>query len=57
MKSEMRQLHIRDTFDPQHRRELSAKVKAEVIESHMFLKINRYGNIKGRSVSGGNKKI
>ena len=56
MKSEMKQLHLRDTFDPQHRHELSAKEKAEVLELHMFLKLKRDGKIKGRAVAGGNKQ-
>ena len=50
MKSEMKQLHLRDTFEPRHGHELSAKEKAEV------LKLNRYGNIKGREVADGNKQ-
>ena len=56
MKSEMKQLHIRDTFEPQHCHELSAKGKSEVLESHMFLKLKRYGNIKIRAVAGGKKQ-
>ena len=51
MKSEMRQIHLRDTFEPQFRHEMSANEKAEVIESHMFLKLNRDGTIKGRAVA------
>ena len=57
VKSEMKQLHLRDTFDPQYRHELSTKEEPEVLESHMFLKLKRDGNIKGRSVAGGNKQI
>ena len=53
----MRQLCIRDTFDPQHRHELSAKEKSEVLDSHMFLKLNRDGKIKGQAVAGRNKQI
>ena len=56
MKSEMRQLHVRDTFEPRHRHELSAKEKAEVLESHMFLKLKRDGKIKGWAVAGGKKQ-
>ena len=52
----MRQLHLRDTFEPQHRHEIPSKEKAEVLESHMFLKLKRGGKIKGRSVAGGNKQ-
>ena len=56
MKSYMRQLHRCDTFEPRHRHELSAKEKAEVIESHMFLKLRIYGNIKVQAVTGVNKQ-
>ena len=56
VKSEMRQLHIREKFEPRHRHELSAKEKVEVLESHMFLKLNRDCKIKERSVAGGNKQ-
>ena len=55
-KSDKRQLHPRDTFEPQHRHELSAKEKYEVLESNMFLKLKRDGKIKVRAVAGGNKQ-
>ena len=55
IKSEMIQLHLCDTFDPRHRHELLAKEKVEVLESHMFLKLDRDGKIKGRAVADGNK--
>ena len=56
MKSEMRQIHLRDTFEPRHRHELSAKGKAEVLESYMFLKLKRDSNSKGKEVTGVNKQ-
>ena len=56
MKSEMRQLHLRETFEPRHRHKLPAKEKVEVLESHMFLKLKRDGKIKGRAVAGGKKQ-
>ena len=56
MKSEMRQLHLRDIFGTRHCHELSAKERAEFLQSHMFIKLKRYVNIKGRAVDGGNKK-
>ena len=56
MKSEMIQLHLRDTFEPRHRHELSAREKSEVLESHIFLRLKRDGKIKGQEVSGGNKQ-
>ena len=56
MKLEMRQLHLRDTFEPRHRNELSTKEKSEVLESHKFLKIKIDGTIKGRAVTGKKNK-
>ena len=38
MKSDMRQIRLRDTFEPSHRHELSAKEKAEVLEGVMAQK-------------------
>ena len=56
MNSYMKQLHLRDTFDPRHRHEQSAKGKSEVLESHIFLKLDRDCKIKGRAVISGNKQ-
>jgi hypothetical protein len=49
--SEMKQLHLRDTFKPVHWRDLSKLEKLSVLESHMFLKEKRDGKIKGRPVT------
>ena len=54
--SEMKQLHMRDTFKPMHYRELNEAQKKSVLESHMFLKEKRDGKVKGRTVAGGNKQ-
>ena len=54
--SEMKQLHMRDTFEPVHWSELGEEEKKTVLESHMFLKLKRDGKIKGRTVAGGNKQ-
>jgi hypothetical protein len=54
--SEMKQLHFRDTFNPMRWNELTHAQKASVLESHMFLKEKRTGEIKGRTVAGGNKQ-
>lgn len=54
--SEMKQLHMRDTFKPMHWKELTHTQKQTVLESHMFLKEKRDGKIKGRTVAGGNKQ-
>ena len=53
---EMQQLHFRDTFKPMHWNELSHTQKQSILESHMFLKEKRTGEIKGRTVAGGNKQ-
>jgi Reverse transcriptase (RNA-dependent DNA polymerase) len=54
--AEMKQLHLRDTFRPKRWSELSDESKNNVLESHMFLKEKRNGEIKGRTVAGGNKQ-
>ena len=56
VKSEMKQLHMRNTFKPKHRHELTEIQRQMVLESHMFLKEKRDGKIKGRTVAGGNKQ-
>ena len=52
----MKQLHFIDTFDQNHYNKLTEYQKKDILESHMFLKENRYGTIKCVTVSGGNKK-
>jgi hypothetical protein len=54
--SKMKQLHFRNTFKPKHWRELSQVQRQTVLESHTFLNQERDGNIKGRTVAGGNKQ-
>jgi hypothetical protein len=54
--SEMKQLYLRKTFKPKHWRELSKARRQTVMESHMFLKLKRDGNIKGRTAAGENKQ-
>jgi len=54
--SEMKQLHLRNTFKPRHWRDLTELQRKMVLESHMFLKEKRDGKIKGRTVAGGNKQ-
>jgi hypothetical protein len=54
--SEMKQLHFRDTFNPMRWNELTHAQKQSVLESHLFLKEKRTGEIKGRTVAGGNKQ-
>ena len=54
--SEMKQLHLWNTFKPKHWSELTQIQHQTVLESHMFLKEKRDGKIKGRTVAGGNKQ-
>ena len=54
--SEMKQLHMRDTFQPLHWKDISEQERKTILESHMFLKLKRDGKIKGRTVAGGNKQ-
>jgi hypothetical protein len=55
-RSEMKQLHLWNTFKPKHWRELSQFQRQTMLESHMFLKQNHDGKIKGRTVAGVNKQ-
>ena len=56
IQAEMKKLHSRNKFEPRHCSDLTEKEKSEVLESHMFLKLNIDKNIKGRTVAGGNKQ-
>jgi hypothetical protein len=55
--SYMKQLHFRKTFKPKHWRDLSKAQQQTVLESHMFRKLKRDGNIKGRTVAGVNTQL
>ena len=56
MQSEIKHFHFSNTSEPIHRSDLTDKEKAEVFKSHIFIKQKRDGNIKGRTVAGGNKQ-
>ena len=56
IQAEMKQLHFRNKFEPRHCSDLTKKEKAELLESHTFLKQKRFGNIIGHTVAGGNKQ-
>ena len=56
VKSEMKQLHFRNIFRPMHWKDLTATQRRTVLESHLFLKENRDGTNKGRTVAGENKQ-
>ena len=47
VRSEMKQLHFRDTFQPKHWKKLSHTQRQTILESHMFLEEKRDGKIKG----------
>ena len=55
-KSKMKQLHWRNSFRPVKCCELRSKQKQTILKSHIFMKMKRTGDIKGRSVAGGNKQ-
>ena len=55
-KAEMKQLHMRDSFIPKHYKDLEVVQRKSILESHLFLKENKNGDIKGITVSGGNKQ-
>ena len=55
-KAEMKQLHWRNSFKPVRWNKLSDKQRAMILESHMFMKQKQTGEIKGRTVAGGNKQ-
>ena len=54
-KSDIKQMHLRNTFIPMHRCDMTNEERHIVLESHMFLKQKRDGKIKVLTVSGGNK--
>ena len=54
--SEMKQLHLCDTFRPKRYEDLTITEKMSILELHLFLKKKRTGQIKRRTVAGGNKQ-
>ena len=52
----MNQLHWRNSFRPIKWTELSSKQRETILESHIFIKKKRTGEVKGRTVAGGNKQ-
>ena len=55
-KAEMKQIHMRDTFKPKHRHELTKSQLSKMVESFLFLKEKRDGTLKSRTVLGGDKR-
>jgi hypothetical protein len=54
--SEMKQLHWRNSFKPVLWKDLSTEQKKTILESHILMKMKQTGEIKGRTVAGGNKQ-
>jgi hypothetical protein len=54
--AEMKQLHWRNTFKPIRWSDMTEEQKKTVLESHIFMKMKQSGEIKGRTVAGGNKQ-
>ena len=53
---DMKQLHVQQTSKPIDKSDLTNKGKAEVLESNIFLKVNRDINIKERTVVDRNRQ-
>ena len=56
MYSNMKQLHLKDTFKPMHWKELENTQSKSVLEFHMLLKKKSDKKFKGRIVASGNKQ-
>jgi chlorite dismutase len=55
--TEMKQLHWRNSFRRRVKwTELLSKQRETILESHIFIKKKRAGEVKGRTVAGGNKQ-
>ena len=54
--SEMKQLHWRNSFRPVKWNDLNERQRSMILESHIFMKMKKTGEIKGRTVAGGNKQ-
>ena len=55
-KSDMNQLHLRNTFIPMHRHDMTYEEHQMVLKLHIFFKKKRDGKIKGLTVAGGKKQ-
>ena len=56
-KYEIKNIHIRYTFNRKHYKEINEDQKKSILNFHMFPKEKRYDTIKGRTVAGGEKKM
>jgi hypothetical protein len=51
-----KQLHWRNSFKPVHWKDVDKEKRKQILESHLFVKKKRSGQIKARKVVGGNKQ-
>ncbi len=57
VEAEAKQLHWRNSFKPVHYKEINDEdQRKQILESQVFVKKKRSGQIKARKVSGGNKQ-
>ena len=56
VEAEAKQLHWRNSFEPVHYKEIDEDQHKQILESHVFVKKKRSGQIKARKVAGGNKQ-
>jgi hypothetical protein len=55
VEAEAKQLHWRNSFKPVHWKDMDEDKRKQILESHVFVKKKRTGQIKARKVAGGNK--
>ncbi len=56
VEAEAKQLHWRNSFKPVNWNDVLPKKKKAILESHIFVKKKRTGEVKARKVAGGNKQ-
>jgi hypothetical protein len=56
VEAEAKQLHWRNSFRPVHWKDVDKERRKQILESHVFVKKKRTGQIKARKVTGGNKQ-
>jgi hypothetical protein len=54
VEAEAKQLHWRNSFKPVHWKDIGEEKREQILESHVFVKKKRLGEIKARKVAGGN---
>jgi hypothetical protein len=56
VEAEVKHLHWQNSFKPVNWNEILPKKKKAILESHIFVKKKRLGEVKARKVAGGNKQ-